>query len=401
MDEEKKEVPQPPVSASALTTPLMEDAKTVESKEKEQPVHSLEQKASELAHTNPLSGNVSQDAGQDQASTSDDKADGQKDQFWPRGSCSDKDVESVVKTVVDRVSKERDEKDHGLPQIDAESSDNKVMEKVHEGVAEMKLIEKKDGVDTSKMIDEEKPSGMNETTEVIKSEEKYSHADDLEKKDNETVDMIPMNVDMPPSAHEQVKSIVDVREGEKDKSPIKNEDHDSKEEEMYRNDDWDFPPSDSEDGNFTSEPPPHMIIELYEKLAKEEVLNLEWTCLGRRTPEEEVQEMEVEDASKDSQEEMVNKPVEEDPTEFDFDIDTMMQNKVTPRRMAVFDQGGSGSAKKRVAQMDRVINDLRRFSKINEEMVKTGDATPPAPTNLEVTPQRPLGKFHIRRDLHQ
>lgn len=401
MDEEKKEVSQPPASASALTTPLMKDAKTVESEEKEQPVHSLEQKTSELAHTNTLYGNVSQDAGQDKASTSDDKSDGQKDQLWLRGSCSDKDVESVVKTVVDRVSKERDEKDHSLPQIDTESSDNKVLEKVHEGVAEMKLIEQKDGVDTSKMIDEEKPSGINETTEVIKSEEKRNHADDLEKKDNETVDMIPMDVDMPPSAHEQVKSIVDVRDGEKDKSPIKNEDHDSKEEEMYRNDDWDFPPSDTEDGNFASEPAPHVIIELYEKLAKEEVLDLEWTCLGRRTPEEEVQEMEVEDASKDSHEEMVNKPVEEDPTEFDFDIDTMMQNKVTPRRMAVFDQGGSGSAKKRVAQMDRVINDLRRFSKINEEMVKTGDATPPAPTNLEVTPQRPLGKFHIRRDLHQ
>lgn len=67
-----------------------------------------------------------------------------------------------------------------------------------------------------------------------------------------------------------------------------------------------------------------------------------------------------------------------------------------------FEPKGSGSAKKRVAKMDKVLNDIRRFSKINEEMEKTGDdALPPLQSDLEVTPQRPLGKFYIRRDLHQ
>ncbi|PIK60026.1 putative proteoglycan 4 isoform X2 [Apostichopus japonicus] len=211
-----------------------------------------------------------------------------------------------------------------------------------------------------------------------------------------------MDVDLPLKT-DVIPSGVDCKE-ENEVVDNKDEIPESKEEdaidEAWKSDDFDLPPSDDEE-NYFSEPPPHVIVELYQKLDEGNILDLEWTCLGRRTPDEDGEKMDVEEVVPNDQEEKVDQPVEEDPT-FDFDMDAVIENKVTPRRIPGFEPKGSGSAKKRVAKMDKVLNDIRRFSKINEEMEKTGDdALPPLQSDLEVTPQRPLGKFYIRRDLHQ
>lgn len=79
------------------------------------------------------------------------------------------------------------------------------------------------------------------------------------------------------------------------------------------NDDWCVECSDEENYGSSSnqkgawEPDPKIIVELYEKLAKGEKLELEWKCPGRRSPSPEKK-----DTDGEKMEEMVEQPQEEE-----------------------------------------------------------------------------------------
>ncbi|ELU14197.1 hypothetical protein CAPTEDRAFT_220871 [Capitella teleta] len=115
------------------------------------------------------------------------------------------------------------------------------------------------------------------------------------------------------------------------------------------------------------EPAPSQIIELYEKVANGEALQLEWRCPGRRelSPEavksEKMEEQEAENTPNENEE----KP----PTEFDFDDMGFDSNPVaTPRRTP----GASRtprSVQKRVARLDKILDDITRNKKLNRSKV--------------------------------
>lgn len=128
-------------------------------------------------------------------------------------------------------------------------------------------------------------------------------------------------------------------------------------------DDWCVDGSDDEkydpskSGKGIWEPSAAKILELFDRVGKEKVLELKWKCPGRRPPEAEKEE--EDESTQMSEEEMEQEtPVEETkqqkPTEFDFD-DTAEDLKVTPRHTP-----GSKTPKsqKKVARMDKVLQDI-------------------------------------------
>ncbi|XP_072163780.1 uncharacterized protein [Diadema setosum] len=211
-------------------------------------------------------------------------------------------------------------------------------------------------------------------------------------------------------------------------------DPDQKEEQKELTDDWDIPASDEEEENGEPlegepgekkkkvsvkrgywEPPVEVIVELYRKLDQEGILELTWKCPGRRPPSEEGDKEEEKELMEDVEdEEKMEISKEEIPTEFDFDMDVDSTAKtVTPRRVLGSGQA-QGSGKKRVARMDKVLNDIFRHRKIEStiadqgetkredevamETDQTGDGSSSSPANV-TTPNRPQGKVHIRSDL--
>lgn len=109
-------------------------------------------------------------------------------------------------------------------------------------------------------------------------------------------------------------------------------------------------------GSGSWEPRPEDIIRLYTTLAEKGTLELEWRCLGRRSPS--VHSNESDGAERRAVEEDQTKTSE--PNEFDFDDDegpdTSCSPKITPRRRAA----PPSSVQKRVAKFDKVVFDVRR-----------------------------------------
>ncbi|XP_033627046.1 PAXIP1-associated glutamate-rich protein 1A-like isoform X1 [Asterias rubens] len=179
-----------------------------------------------------------------------------------------------------------------------------------------------------------------------------------------------------------------------------------KEESTEIIEDWDVLGTDDEEGEVAQDkkrsgvwmPNANIIIDLYQKLDKEGVLELQWKCPGRRQPEkektenEETEKMEEEIETKETEE----KKEEEEPTEFDFDIDTPSITSMTPRRTPGSGHA-QGSGKKRVARMDKIFNDMMRHKRIDEELQRFGEDDD-EPNKTDTTPQRAIGKFRIRKD---
>ncbi|XP_063962804.1 uncharacterized protein LOC129255052 [Lytechinus pictus] len=203
---------------------------------------------------------------------------------------------------------------------------------------------------------------------------------------------------------------------------------DSKIEVQESVDDWDISASDEEEDDGESqtdglekkkrkivkrgywEPPIDVIVDLYKKLDKDGILELSWKCPGRRPPSEEGDKEEEKEQLEDVQdEEAMEISQEEDPTEFDFDMDVELDSsvqKMTPRRNIGGGQA-QGSGKKRVARMDKVLNDIFRHRKIDTTTMvdpekkesKESDQAMDTTTSPILTPNRPSDKFHIRSDL--
>ncbi|XP_038053764.1 PAXIP1-associated glutamate-rich protein 1-like [Patiria miniata] len=148
-------------------------------------------------------------------------------------------------------------------------------------------------------------------------------------------------------------------------------------------------------------PDVNVIIDLYQKLDKEGVLELQWKCPGRRPPPEEVDEKKEEAQKTENETEkpdVEEEKQEEEPTEFDFDIDTPSVTNMAPRRTPGSGQA-LGSSKKRVARMDKIFNDMLRHKRIDEELARAADESDESAANrTDTTPQRPVAKFRIRKD---
>ncbi|XP_065113520.2 PAXIP1-associated glutamate-rich protein 1 [Paramisgurnus dabryanus] len=149
-----------------------------------------------------------------------------------------------------------------------------------------------------------------------------------------------------------------------------------KEEEHQKvEEDWEIAYSDEEmEEPKNWMPPPEEIKRLYELLAKGEVLELQWVPLPRRppTPPRTPSPERDGDNSQDAkQEESERKALS--PTEFDFDEE---QTTATPRNSFLNRRRTPGSSArstvKREARLDKVLSDMKRHRKIEEQILRTG-----------------------------
>ena len=163
-------------------------------------------------------------------------------------------------------------------------------------------------------------------------------------------------------------------------------------------DDWYAACSDEEKynpakrDNGTWEPDPKDIVELLSKVARGDATHLQWRCPGRRspTPERDEEAMDAKDNTEEESKE--EERVEE--TKFDFDEDFGESEKplaITPRRTP----GGPAKTPKsnrRVASLDKIMNDIRRHKKIDDGAKKGEkaalDTTPRTLNKLKLSPKR-------------
>uniref|UniRef100_A0AAV2LIF8 PAXIP1-associated glutamate-rich protein 1 n=2 Tax=Knipowitschia caucasica TaxID=637954 RepID=A0AAV2LIF8_KNICA len=123
-------------------------------------------------------------------------------------------------------------------------------------------------------------------------------------------------------------------------------------------------------------PPPSEIKRLYELLAKGEMLEMNFVPLARRPPTPErtpspERDDEDETAKEREREERERKPPT--PTEFDFDEE---QLKSTPKNAFMNRRRTPGSSArssvKREARLDKVLSDMKRHRKIEQQIMRTG-----------------------------
>ncbi|XP_017550612.1 PAXIP1-associated glutamate-rich protein 1 [Pygocentrus nattereri] len=160
------------------------------------------------------------------------------------------------------------------------------------------------------------------------------------------------------------------KEGEKEDEEMNGGVQAQKEEE-----DWEIPYSDEEmEDPKNWMPSPEEIKRLYELLAKGEILELKWIPLPRRPPtppRTPSPERDGEDSQEAKQEE--NQRKAPSPTEFDFDEE---QTMATPKNAFLSRRRTPGSSArstvKREARLDKVLSDMKRHRKIEEQILRTG-----------------------------
>ncbi|RVE59537.1 hypothetical protein OJAV_G00189640 [Oryzias javanicus] len=149
------------------------------------------------------------------------------------------------------------------------------------------------------------------------------------------------------------------------------------EEKQAAEEEWEIPYSDEEMEDAKNwMPPPLEIKRLYELLAKGEMLELNFVPLPRRppTPERSLSpERDNEDEAVKERERQERERKPPTPTEFDFDEEHMQSTPksgfINRRRTP----GSSGrSTVKREARLDKVLSDMKRHRKIEEQIRRTG-----------------------------
>lgn len=142
------------------------------------------------------------------------------------------------------------------------------------------------------------------------------------------------------------------------------------EEGEEEDDDWCIQCSDDdleETDGWT--PAPEEIKRLYQLIASERTLPLQVDLLLRRPPTPEPDSLEEEsDPEQEEEEEEDETPAV--PTEFDFDDEPITpKNSLIDRRRT---PGSTGRSQKREARLDKVLSDMKRHKKIEEQILKTG-----------------------------
>ncbi|XP_075420855.1 PAXIP1-associated glutamate-rich protein 1 isoform X1 [Tenrec ecaudatus] len=133
-------------------------------------------------------------------------------------------------------------------------------------------------------------------------------------------------------------------------------------------------------------PPPAEIRRLYELLAAHGTLELQAEILHRRAPTPEApSEEERSDEEPEPKEEEEEKP--HVPTEFDFDDEPMTPKDSLIDRRRTPGTGSSGRSQKREARLDKVLSDMKRHKKLEEQILRTGrdlfslDSEDPSPSS--------------------
>lgn len=111
----------------------------------------------------------------------------------------------------------------------------------------------------------------------------------------------------------------------------------------------------------TWEPKAEDILKVFQQLKDKKVLELHWTCPGRRPPDSDEKEVEV-------KEEQITTPSKAEekkpsvPNEFDFDDDDFGGTKtvLTPRRTP----GSAPKSQKKEARMDKILKDMMQQRKL-------------------------------------
>lgn len=109
----------------------------------------------------------------------------------------------------------------------------------------------------------------------------------------------------------------------------------------------------------TWEPKPEDILKIFEEIKTKKVLELQWKCPGRRSPDSDkkVEEV-VKEEPKEQEKEEERKP---EVTQFDFDDEGPEPKTVlTPRRTP----GSAPKSEKKVARMDKVLKDMMHQRKL-------------------------------------
>ncbi|XP_073403499.1 PAXIP1-associated glutamate-rich protein 1 [Dendrobates tinctorius] len=145
------------------------------------------------------------------------------------------------------------------------------------------------------------------------------------------------------------------------------EDGDRQEED---DEDWCIPCSDDDlDETDGWMPAPEEIKRLYELIASEKTLPLQVDLLLRRPPTPEPDPLD-EESDQEQEEEEEEDETPSIPTEFDFNDEPITpKNSLIDRRRT---SGSSSRSQKREARMDKVLSDMKRHKKIEEQILKTG-----------------------------
>lgn len=140
--------------------------------------------------------------------------------------------------------------------------------------------------------------------------------------------------------------------------------------------DWEIGCSDEEAFELTDEktarnwePSPEEIVELFDKLDKGEILQLDWQCPGRRPP--------TPDDANDSQNNNHDEASElkhEEKSDFDFE-DDMAQLRLSVRKSGNVEP--RGSAKKKTTSLDAILSNMARHRKL--DMMEDDDENPILP----------------------
>ncbi|XP_053094969.1 PAXIP1-associated glutamate-rich protein 1 [Pangasianodon hypophthalmus] len=220
---------------------------------------------------------------------------------------------------------------------------------------------------------EEAESSLSDRVEVmgVREQEDKSTEEDTEKEREEATKAEDMTEDEKDEEKDKEFTEADKQtEGTKEDEDMTNGGQTQQEE-----DDWEIPYSDEElEDPKNWMPPPEEIKRLYELLAKGEMLELKWIPLPRRAPtppRTPSPERDGENSDEDKQEESERKPPT--PTEFDFDEE---QTSVTPKNAFFGRRRTPGSSArstvKRTAQLDKVLSDMKRHQKLEEQILRTG-----------------------------
>ncbi|XP_053496480.1 PAXIP1-associated glutamate-rich protein 1 [Ictalurus furcatus] len=220
---------------------------------------------------------------------------------------------------------------------------------------------------------EEAESSLSDRVEVmgVREQEDRSTEEDTEKESEEATKAEDTTEDE--KDEEKGKEFTEAdkqKEGTKEGEDMTNGGQNQQEE-----DDWEIPYSDEElEDPKNWMPPPEEIKRLYELLAKGEMLELKWIPLPRRPPtppRTPSPERDGENSDEDKEEESERKPPT--PTEFDFDEEP---TSVTPKNAFLVRRRTPGSSArstvKRTAQLDKVLSDMKRHQKLEEQILRTG-----------------------------
>uniref|UniRef100_UPI00398F4435 PAXIP1-associated glutamate-rich protein 1 n=1 Tax=Pristiophorus japonicus TaxID=55135 RepID=UPI00398F4435 len=157
--------------------------------------------------------------------------------------------------------------------------------------------------------------------------------------------------------------------------------------------DWCVGCSDEEVESADGWSPGHQEIRrLYQILCEQGTLELSIRPLPRRPPTPEADPQEEEEEEEEAEEEKAEKP--QVPTEFDFDDEPTPQKSFFGMRRT---PGSSSRTQRREARLDKVLSDMKRHKKIEEQMMMTGKDVFELEGEQPATPTRSRGIFQRRK----